>query len=145
MRSNLWMSSFAKALLFVALLTLSGCGESNSMPQPLSSLQLSLLRDIEFRRGVNGEGIIIIDLPNNQIGVDVRQQSNSIVVDFLKTGLPASLRRRLDVVDFGTPVSTVTTVPQGDNVHMLIEAKGLWEYSVYQSDTQLVVEIRPIK
>lgn len=103
------------------------------------------LRDIDFRRGVNGEGRIVIDLPNNQIGVDVRQQGQTIVADFLKTTLPEVLRRRLDVADFGTPVSTITTVPQGDNVRMIIEPKGLWEHSVYQSDTQLVIEVKPIK
>ena len=103
------------------------------------------IRDIDFRRGTGGEGRIVIDLPNNQIGVDVRQQGQTVVVDFLKSSLPDVLRRRLDVTDFGTPVSIVTTTTQGDNVHMVIEPKGLWEHSAYQSDTQLVVEVRPIK
>ncbi len=103
------------------------------------------LRDIDFRRGVNGEGRIVIDLPNNQIGVDVRQQGQTIVVDFLKTSLPQSLRRRLDVADFGTPVGIITTVPKGENVNMVIEPKGLWEHSVYQSESQLVIEVKPIK
>ena len=103
------------------------------------------LRDIDFRRGVNGEGRIVVDLPNSQIGVDVRQQGQVIIVDFLKTALPAVLRRRLDVGDFGTPVTTITTTPQGENVHMVIEPKGLWEHSAYQSDTQLVIEVKPIK
>lgn len=104
-----------------------------------------VLRDIDFRRGTNGEGRVVIDLPNNQIGVDIRQQGQKIVVDFLKTNLPDSLRRRLDVGDFGTPVQTVTTLPQGENVQMTIEPKGLWEHSAYQSDTQLVIEVKPIK
>ncbi|MGH8808251.1 MAG: type IV pilus secretin PilQ [Noviherbaspirillum sp.] len=103
------------------------------------------LRDIDFRRGVGGEGRIVVDLPANQVGVDVRQQGQTIVVDFLKTSLPEVLRRRLDVTDFGTPVQTVTTAPQGENVRMVIEPKGLWEHSAYQSDTQLVVEVKPIK
>ena len=103
------------------------------------------LRDIDFRRGANGEGRVVVDLPNNQIGVDVRQQGQTVVVDFMKASLPEVLRRRLDVMDFGTPVSTVTTTSQGDNVHMVIEPKGLWEHSAYQSDTQLVIEVRPIK
>ena len=63
-----------------------------------------MLRDIDFRRGGNGEGRIVVDLPNSQVAVDVRQASNDVVVDFLKTGLPETLRRRLDVADFGTPV-----------------------------------------
>lgn len=103
------------------------------------------IRDIDFRRGVGGEGRIVVDLPNNQIGVDVRQQGQAILVDFFKTGLPDVLRRRLDVSDFGTPVKTVTTSTQGENVRMTIEPKGLWEHSAYQSDTQLVIEVRPIK
>lgn len=103
------------------------------------------LRDIDFRRGANGEGRVVIDLPSNQIGVDVKQQGQSIVIDFMKTSLPEVLRRRLDVTDFGTPVQTITTTSQGDNVRMVIEPKGLWEHSAYQSDTQLVVEVKPIK
>jgi type IV pilus assembly protein PilQ len=103
------------------------------------------LRDLDFRRGANGEGRIVVDLPNSQVAVDVRQVGNQVLVDFMNTGLPATLRRRLDVTDFGTPVSRVTTVPQGENVRMTIDAQGLWEQSVYQSDTQLVVDVRPIK
>ncbi|HEU4842813.1 MAG TPA: AMIN domain-containing protein, partial [Burkholderiaceae bacterium] len=104
-----------------------------------------LLRDMDFRRGANGEGRVVVDLPNSQVAVDVRQVGNSVVVDFMKTGLPETLRRRLDVTDFGTPVSMITTVPQGDNVRMTVEARGLWEQTVYQSDTQLVIDVKPIK
>lgn len=104
-----------------------------------------VLRDIDFRRGAGGEGRIVIDLPSKQVAVDVRQQGQNIVVEFLKTSLPEVLRRRLDVTDFATPVQTITTSPQGENVRMVIEPKGLWEHSAYQSDTQLVVEVRPIK
>jgi type IV pilus assembly protein PilQ len=107
--------------------------------------QKQLLRDLDFRRGSNGEGRIVVDLPNSQVAVDVRPNANGLVIDFLKMGLPETLRRRLDVTDFGTPVSQITTVPQGDNVRMTIDAKGLWEQSVYQSDTQLVVDVRPLK
>ncbi|MDB5841287.1 MAG: type pilus secretin PilQ [Herminiimonas sp.] len=111
---------------------------------PAASGKLSI-RDIDFRRGAAGEGRIVIDLPSNQIGVDVRQQGQNILVDFLKTGLPEALRRRLEVTDFGTPVRTVTTSQQGENVRMTIEPKGLWEHSAYQSDSQLVIEVRPVK
>jgi type IV pilus assembly protein PilQ len=103
------------------------------------------LKNIDFRKGGNGEGRIVVDLPNNQVAVDVRQAGNSIVVDFMKTALPDTLRRRLDTTDFGTPVALITTVPQGDNVRMTIEGRGLWEQTVYQSDTQLVIDVKPIK
>lgn len=112
---------------------------------PAAPAARQTLRDLDFRRGPNGEGRIVVDLPNSQVAVDVRQSGNKVLVDFLHTGLPPTLRKRLDVTDFGTPVTKVTTVPQGDNVHMTIEATGVWEQSVYQSDTQLVVDVRPIK
>jgi type IV pilus assembly protein PilQ len=103
------------------------------------------LRDIDFRRGVGGEGRIVVDLPSTQIGVDARVVGQRIQVDFLKVGLPEVLRRTQDVADFGSPVQTVSTVVDGENVRMLIEPKGLWEHSIYQTDTQLVVEVKPIK
>jgi type IV pilus assembly protein PilQ len=116
-----------------------------SSPAPAAPAARQMLRDLDFRRGANGEGRIVVDLPNGQAGVDVRQAGNQIIVDFLRTGVPPTLRRRLDVTDFGTPVSRITTVPQGENTRMTIDAQGLWEQSVYQSDTQLVVDVRPIK
>ena len=103
------------------------------------------LRDIDFRRGVESSGRVIIDLPNNQVGVDIRQQGPRLLVDFLKSSLPEGLRRRLDVSDFGTPVQTITTTQSGDRVRMVIEPRGAWEHSAYQSDSQLVVEVRPQK
>ena len=103
------------------------------------------IKNLDFKRGANGEGRVVVDLPNGQVAVDVRQQGNKVLVDFLKTALPETLRRRLDVTDFGTPVATITTVPQGENVRMTIDAQGLWEQTVYQSDTQLVIDVKPIK
>jgi type IV pilus assembly protein PilQ len=67
------------------------------------------LRNLDFRRGQDGEGRVVVDLPNNAVAVDVRQLGNKVQVDFMNTGLPETLRRRLDVTDFGTPVSRVTT------------------------------------
>lgn len=104
-----------------------------------------VLRNLDFRRGTDGEGRVVVDLPNNAVAVDVRQLGNKVQVDFMNTGLPETLRRRLDVTDFGTPVSRVTTSANGANVRMIIEAQGQWEQSVYQSDSQLVVAVRPVK
>ena len=119
---------------------------STSAPLPVpQGAKRQVLRDLDFRRGANGEGRVVVDLPNSQVAVDVRQVGNTVVVDFMKTGLPETLRRRLDVTDFGTPVSQITTVTQGDNVRMTVEARGLWEQTVYQSDTQLVIDVKPIK
>ncbi|MDB5944799.1 MAG: pilQ [Ramlibacter sp.] len=103
------------------------------------------LRDLDFRRGPDSSGRVIVDLPNNQVGVDIRQQGQTLVVEFLKSTLPEGLRRRLDVTDFGTPVQTVTTFQTGDRVRVVIEPKGAWEHSAYQSDNQFVVEVRQQK
>ena len=103
------------------------------------------LKDIDFRRGSDGAGRVIVDLPNNQVGVDIRQQGQSLVVEFLRSTVPDNLRRRLDVTDFGTPINTVTTTQSGDRVRMLIEPRGNWEHSAYQSDNQFVLEVRAQK
>jgi len=101
------------------------------------------LKDIDFRRGANGSGRVVVTLPNNQVGVDIRQSGQTLVVEFMKSTLPEGLRRKLDVADFGTPVQTVTTFQSGDRVRMVIEPRGAWEHSAYQSDEQFVVEVRP--
>ena len=103
------------------------------------------LKDIDFRRGSDNAGRIVVGLANNDVGVDIRQQGKTVVVEFLKTALPEGLRRRLDVTDFGTPVQTVTTSQVGDKVRMVVEPTGQWEQSAYQSDNQFVLEIRPQK
>ena len=102
------------------------------------------IRDIDFRRGRSGEGRVIVDLSDSSTGIDIRQQGQNVVVEFLKTTLPDNLRRRLDVIDFGTPVNTVATFQQGENVRMVIEPKGQWEHNAYQSDTQFVLEVKPL-
>jgi type IV pilus assembly protein PilQ len=103
------------------------------------------IKDMDFRRAADGAGRIVVTLPNNQVGVDIRQQGQNLVVEFMKSTLPEGLRRRLDVGDFGTPVKTVTSFQSGDRVRMVIEPKGQWEHSAYQSDEQFVVEVKEIK
>ena len=102
------------------------------------------IRDVDFRRGRGGEGRVIVDLSDSTTGIDIRQQGQNLIVEFLKTSLPDSLRRRLDVIDFGTAVNTVTTFQQGENVRMVIEPKGVWEHNAYQSDTQFVLEVKAV-
>ena len=103
------------------------------------------LKDLDFRRTTEGAGRVVVTLPNNQVGVDIRQQGQALVVEFMKSTLPEGLRRRLDVADFGTPIRSVTTTQSGDRVKMVIEPTGQWEHSAYQSDEQFVVEVKEIK
>ena len=103
------------------------------------------LRDVDFRRGQSSEGRVVVDLSSPNIGIDIRQQGRQVVVDFINTNLPRNLVRRLDVGDFGTPVRFVDTFEQGGNARMVIEPRGIWEYSAYQTDTQFILEVKPVK
>lgn len=103
------------------------------------------IRGVDFRRGSDGSGRIVVSLGNSQVGVDLRQEGKGLTVDFLRTALPESLRKKLDVADFGTPVQTISTSQQGDRVRMRVEPIGDWEHSAYQSDNQFVLEVRQKK
>jgi type IV pilus assembly protein PilQ len=110
----------------------------------LNQAQLPL-KNVDFRRGADGAGRVVVDLANNQVGVDIRQQGQNLVVEFLRSSLPENLRRRLDVTDFGTPVNSISTFQSGDRVRMVVEPRGAWEHSAYQTDNQFVVEVRAQK
>ena len=112
---------------------------------PAQNTTSQALRDIDFRRGTDGAGRVIVSLPSTQVGVDIRQQGQTLVVEFLRSTLPEPLHRRLDVSDFGTPVKSVATFQSGDRVRMVVEPTGAWEHSAYQSDNQFVLEVRPVK
>ncbi len=103
------------------------------------------LRGVDFRRGAEGEGRVIIDLSDANTNVDIRQQGNTVVVDFLNTTLPDTLKRRLDVSDFATPVNNLSASQQGSTARLIVEPRGLWEHNAYQSDTRFVLEVRPVK
>ncbi len=122
----------------------SSSGQTTRFAESLNRTPMSL-RDIDFRRGSDGAGRVIVELPNNQVGVDIRQQGQTLVVEFLRSSLPDALRRRLDVTDFGTPVQSITTTQTGDRVRMVVEPRGTWEHSAYQSDNQFVLEVRAQK
>ena len=102
------------------------------------------VRDLNFRRGERGEGRVVVDLSDPNVGIDIRQQGQELVVDFLKATLPENLRRKFDVADFGTPVSTIVASVQGGNSRLVISPKGLWEHQAYQADNQFVVEVKPV-
>lgn len=123
----------------------TGVGAAYSFAKADPAVAGQALRDVDFRRGRDSEGRVIVELGDAKTGVDIRQQGNTVVVDFLKTRLPENLRRRLDVADFGTPIKSVRVFQQGEHARMVIEPQGLWEHNAYQSDTQFVVEVKPLR
>lgn len=110
----------------------------------VSGKQVHSLNDIDFRRGNDGEGRIIVGLSDSTTGIDIRKVGKSLVVEFVDTKVPANLERRLDVLDFGTPVKALATSSQGKNTRMVIEPQGLWEYSAYQADRQFIVDVKKV-
>ncbi len=104
--------------------------------------QRHALRDIDFRRGNAGEGRVVVDLSDSAVGIDLKLQGKAIVIDFINTALPKNLQRRLDVSDFGTVVQTIDAQPQGNNTRIVIEPRGTWEHTAYQTDNRFIVEVK---
>jgi type IV pilus assembly protein PilQ len=102
------------------------------------------INNIDFRRGEDGQGRVIVSLSDPSVPVDMQQQGGKVLVDFYRTQLPEDLERRLDVLDFATPVKTIDTYTKGDNVHMVITPMGEYEYIAYQTDNQFTIEVRAL-
>ncbi|MEZ0210076.1 MAG: AMIN domain-containing protein, partial [Methylophilus sp.] len=102
------------------------------------------IQNIDFVRGKNGEGRIVVDLSDSHVGVNVRNAGKTVVIDFTNTELPASLQRRLNVINFNTPVLYVDALRRNNQAQIVIEPQGDWEQSAYQADRKLVVDIRPL-
>jgi type IV pilus assembly protein PilQ len=113
--------------------------------EEVSAPVTTLVKDIDFRKSDGPAGKLMVMLANSQAGVDIRQQGQSLVVEFAGASLPEGLRRRLDVSDFGTPVQTILAAQVGNKVRLIVTPKGNWEHSAYQSDNQFVLEVREIK
>ncbi len=102
------------------------------------------ITNINFRRGKDGEGRVIVDLSNKGNGVDIRQQGKELIADFPNVSIPSLLLKKMDVTDFATPVLSVTSATRGSGARLTITPKGLWEHSAYQTDNQFIIEVRPI-
>ncbi|HKK04639.1 MAG TPA: type IV pilus secretin PilQ [Gammaproteobacteria bacterium] len=102
------------------------------------------VQSIDFRRGAKGEGRILVKLSDPSVPVDMKKRGNNIVVSFQNSSLPDELERRLDVKDFATPVQTVDTYSEGNNVKMVIAATGDFDDIAYQTDNQFTVEVKPV-
>lgn len=102
------------------------------------------LNNVDFARGKNGEGRIIVDLSDASAGINIKQKGKTILVDFINTDVPENLQRRLNVTNFNTPVLYVDTMKNGKNGRMVIEPKGNWEHSAYQADKKFIIDVRQV-
>ena len=122
--------------------TASATTETRFAESRPSSNQEHSISNVDFARGKNGEGRIIVDLSDANTGINIKQKGKQIVVDFANTDVPAELQRRLNVINFNTPVLYVDTMKQGKNGRMIIEPKGEWEQSAYQADKKFIIDVR---
>ena len=104
----------------------------------------SSITELDFRRGEQGEGMVMITVSDPSAAIDLREEGGNIVVEFVGVTLPEALMRRLDVIDFATPVSTIDAVSESGNAKISIGATGDYEYLAYQTDSQFTISVKPI-
>lgn len=122
----------------------ASAGQPASYAETQQSRVSSGVSDIDFRRGEVGEGKVIVSLGNPSIKIDVEEIAGGIEVKFLGADLPVELRRKLDVIDFATPVTLISSSQESDGVRIAIETTGEYEYLAYQADNQYVISIKPL-
>jgi type IV pilus assembly protein PilQ len=117
-----------------------------AQPAPKKSygLQPKSISNIDFQRGEQGEGNVVITLSDASVSPDIQEQGGKIRLDFAKTELPESLRVRLDVKDFATPVQFVSATGGADKTSILIEPVGIYDYLAYQTENKLTLSVKPL-
>ena len=115
--------------------------------KPVSTSTLAgqkAISNIDFRRGQDGEGRIIVSLTDPHVSADLATTGAGVRLSFSNVSTPTELRRRLDVVDFATPVTLVNTTQDGSNSVLNVSAKGDFDYMAYQTDNEYVLSIKPL-
>lgn len=113
-------------------------------PKKTYGPQPKTISNIDFQRGEQGEGNVVITLSDASISPDIQEQGGKIRLDFAKTDLPESLRVRLDVKDFATPVQFVSATGSADRTSIVIEPVGLYDYLAYQTENRLTLSVKPL-
>lgn len=114
---------------------------SLTMPGGATNAQI---RGIDFRRGPRGEAQVVVDLSDPNVGINIEEQGDKLIVDFVDTALPDELDRKLDVMDFATPAQEIDTSRHGNGTRMVVTPTGLYEHLAYQSDNTFTLELRPL-
>lgn len=106
--------------------------------------QKQALNDIDFRRGQEGEGQVVVTLSNPSASVDLREESGKIVVEFIDVALPEKLQRRIDVTDFATAVNRIDAMVEDGNAKLVIHPNSNYEYLAYQADDTFTISVKEI-
>ena len=122
----------------------SGTTASITESTPTVSAVAKGVINVDFKRGPNGEGRVIIDLTTTSISTDVWRENNVIYIEMVGSQLPTELQRRMDVSDFATPISYVDAIQEGANIRMTISSIGDFEHLAYQTDRVYTIEVAPI-
>ena len=109
-----------------------------------SGMASNAIDGIDFRRGEEGEGRVLVSLNNASAVVDVKEEGGKVIIDIKDTSVPPALANRLDVLDFATPVKTIDVKPSGKNTRLSITPIGAYEFLSYQMDDLLTVEFKPL-
>lgn len=127
------------------LVAKGGAAGGKVVSLPASSVAVGkAVKNVDFRRGDQGDGQVLVELSTGSVPVDVQQQGNKITAKFIGAKLPESLRRRLDVTDFATPVKSIDAYNDGGNGIMVIQPQGDFEYLTYQTDNKLTISVKPV-
>ncbi|WP_210247135.1 type IV pilus secretin PilQ [Aliikangiella marina] len=119
-------------------------GEAASASAASAQRSAEDISGIDFRRGEQGEGRIVVGLNNSNIGIDLRQEGRTILADFINADISSDFIRKLDVIDFATPAKLISTSRVGNNVRIAVETSDEFEYLAYQADNTYVIELKPL-
>ena len=135
-----------QTLLPAATMQTEGSGTTASITEstPTVSAVAKGVTNVDFKRGPNGEGRVIIDLTTTSISTDVWRENNVVYVEMIGSQLPVELQRRMDVSDFATPISHIDAIQEGANIRMSISSDGDFEHLAYQTDRVYTIEVAPI-
>jgi len=134
------------------VITIGGGGSSSIYNEPTPQVTSSAsdnnasnsITAVDFRRGVSGEGQVILSLAQSDVSVDLRQEGRRVIADFYDANMQEALLRKLDVVDFGTPATYIQTSRFTDKVRLTIDTENEFEYLAYQTDNQFTIELKPL-
>lgn len=141
---NLFIKLETQPVVAGAEVAPSAYQKSTAKPAGMFDREPAAVRDITFRRGADGQALIIVDLSDGTVPIDVRRGAAGVTVDLSKVELPERLQNRRDVNDFATPVTFVTAKAVGDTTRLDIAAKGRWFHQAQMANSQLTIEVKPI-